>query len=948
MIIKCKMCGGSLEVQEGATTCTCDYCGTQQTIPSARDEGIQTLFNRANVLRMKAEFDKAEEIYEKILQQNEEEAEAYWGLILCKYGIEYVEDPTTYKRVPTCHRASYDSVSADEDYKNAIRYADMTQKGIYESEAAEIDEIQKGILALAQKEDPYDVFICYKETGEDGKRTQDSVIANDIYHQLTEEGYKVFYAAITLEDKLGRDYEPCIFSALNTAKVMLAIGTKPEYFNAVWVKNEWSRFLKIMKKDRSRLLIPCYRDMDPYDLPEEFAHLQAQDMGKIGFINDLVRGIKKVIVKEQASNTETVLVQQGVANTTTSAQVKRGNMALEDHDWERADGFFEEALNIEPECAEAYIGKLLAQEKKSGFDSWVAAEKMKYNKGSEEVKKACEKDEDHISMMVKECSVDGYLSADKIRKEYEFDFGYQSELSDRLEQKEKQLRALSQNYLLNRARQFASGSLAEILERGISDITEQLNQRISIAQTQDEDNVSRVKRTYAEHLAIADQKMRQLREKALADKENDYQNAVESMHTADEIDAYIKVQKIFLSIRDYKDCEELAAECQNKIDEINAAKQRKADEQNEKRRQEEIKKKKRIKVIISCITAVIIICFAIVILTVNIFIPGKQYKNAMELKNSGDYENAIMAFEALKDFKDSAVQIEECKLAIKENIYEKAVTLIENGEYEAAKIELWRVYGYKESSALIVKCDTAIKDRDYENAIALKDAGEYEAAIAAFEKMNSYRDSEKLIAEILHTTKWMASCSVGETVFFGSYEQDNNTSNGKEDIEWKILAKENNRILVISLYALESKPYNKTDQSITWENCTLRKWLNETFINKAFTDQERAMIPCVVVSASKNPKYDTDPGNDTMDQVFLLSVTEVKKYMSSDKSCVPTDYCIAQGVFVRKSGTTAWWLRSPGELSSTVAYAETGGVTDMLSSHETFAVRPCIWIDLDK
>lgn len=244
---------------------------------------------------MKAEFDRATELYEKILQKNDREAEAYWGLILCKYGIEYVENPATFKQVPTCHRASYDAVVSDEDYKNALRYADDQQRKIYEIEAADIDEIQKGILALAQKESPYDVFICYKETDEEGKRTQDSVLANDIYHQLTGEGLKVFYAAITLEDKLGKEYEPYIFSALHTAKVMLVLGTKPEYFSAVWVRNEWSRFLKIMKKDHSRLLIPCYRDMDPYELPDEFAHLQAQDMSKIGFITDLIRGIKKVV-----------------------------------------------------------------------------------------------------------------------------------------------------------------------------------------------------------------------------------------------------------------------------------------------------------------------------------------------------------------------------------------------------------------------------------------------------------------------------------------------------------------------------------------------------------------------------------------------------------------------------------------------------------------------------
>ena len=247
-VFKCKCCGGDLSFTPGESLGVCDYCGTEQTLPKVMDENLQGLFNRANVLRMKAEFDKAAEIYEKILQASGTEAEAYWGLILCKYGIEYVEDPATYKRVPTCHRASFDAVTADDDYKMAVQYADLSQRMIFENEAKQIDEIQKGIVALAQKEAPYDVFICYKETDMDGKRTVDSVIANDIYHQLTQEGFKVFYAAITLEDKLGQEYEPYIFSALNSAKVMLSIGTKPEYFNAVWVKNEWSRFLKIMKK----------------------------------------------------------------------------------------------------------------------------------------------------------------------------------------------------------------------------------------------------------------------------------------------------------------------------------------------------------------------------------------------------------------------------------------------------------------------------------------------------------------------------------------------------------------------------------------------------------------------------------------------------------------------------------------------------------------------------
>lgn len=360
-LFKCKMCGGSLEVIDGATIIECEYCGTQQTLPKTTDENIQNLFNRANLLRQKNEFDKAEALYEKILEADDKEAEAYWGVILCKFGIEYVEDPKTYKRIPTCHRTSYDSIVADEYYKKALEHADITQRSIYESEAKQIDEIQKGILAIATNEEPYDVFICYKETDENGKRTQDSVIANDIYYQLKQEGFKVFYAAITLEGKLGSAYEPIIFAALNSAKVMLVVGSKPEYFNAVWVKNEWSRFLKMIKNDRSKLLIPCYKGMDAYDLPEEFAHLQAQDMSKIGFINDVVRGIKKVIKKDEPKATvvkETVITS---GNQPIEPLMKRARMFLEDTDWSSAKEYADKVLDIDPENAEAYLVKYLSQ-----------------------------------------------------------------------------------------------------------------------------------------------------------------------------------------------------------------------------------------------------------------------------------------------------------------------------------------------------------------------------------------------------------------------------------------------------------------------------------------------------------------------------------------------------------------------------------------------------------
>lgn len=357
-IFKCKLCGGSLEIQANQTTAICEYCGTEQTLPKLDDERRVQMYDRANHFRRNNEFDKAMGIYEKILDEDHTDAEAYWSLVLCRYGIEYVEDPATHKRVPTVNRTQFTSIFDDENYKSALQYADGRQRVIYEEEARAINDIQKGILEISQKEEPFDVFICYKETDAGGRRTPDSVLANDLYHELTEEGFRVFFARITLEDKLGTAYEPYIFAALHSAKVMVVIGTKPEYFNAVWVKNEWSRYLALIQNGEKKALIPAYRDMDPYDLPEEFAHLQAQDMSKLGFMQDLIRGIQKLTGgadDEKASGREDV-----VFSANMDALLRRVSLSLEDGDFARADEFCEQVLNQDPENAEAYLGKLMA------------------------------------------------------------------------------------------------------------------------------------------------------------------------------------------------------------------------------------------------------------------------------------------------------------------------------------------------------------------------------------------------------------------------------------------------------------------------------------------------------------------------------------------------------------------------------------------------------------
>ena len=302
MLLKCKICGGDLEIKENSNVTVCKYCGTEQALPKIDNESIRNQYERATHYRKNNEYDKAIAIYENIINEEPTDCEIYWQLLLCEYGVEYVKDKKTDKYIPTCNRTKTTSIFTDINYKNAIKYANDEQKIIYEKEAKEIDKIQKNTIEIANKEEPFDIFICYKETDEEGKRTIDSVLAQDIYINLTNLGYKVFFAKITLENKLGTEYEPYIFSALNSAKIMIVIGTSKEYINSVWVKNEWSRFLNLAKKDTEKLLIPTYKQMDPYDLPEEFAHLQAIDLSKIAAITDLTSKIETTVNSKIKSN----------------------------------------------------------------------------------------------------------------------------------------------------------------------------------------------------------------------------------------------------------------------------------------------------------------------------------------------------------------------------------------------------------------------------------------------------------------------------------------------------------------------------------------------------------------------------------------------------------------------------------------------------------------------
>lgn len=811
-LFKCKMCGGTLEINNNESVATCEYCGTKQTLPKLDDDRRANLYDRANHFRRNNEFDKAMGIYEQILDEDNTDAEAYWSLVLCRYGIEYVEDPSSHKRIPTVNRAQFTSIFDDDNYKSALQYADGYQRNIYEEEAKAINEIQKGILAISSQEEPFDVFICYKETDNNGRRTPDSVLANDLYHQLTQEGFKVFFARITLEDKLGSAYEPYIFAALNSAKVMVVLGTKPEFFNAVWVKNEWSRYLALIKQGQKKMLIPAYKDMDPYDLPEEFSHLQAQDMSKLGFMQDLIRGIKKIA---EADTPKTTVVKETVisgGNANTAPLLKRAFMFLEDGDWNSANEYCEKVLDIDPENPSAYLGKLLSE--------------LRVRK--QESLKDCAEPFDHSNNYQKSVR----FADEKLKTALT---GYIEHINTRNENARL-------DGIYTRAKNAMSAANTESAYKEAAHLFESIDE-------------------YQDSAVLA----QSCYEKAEIARKDTILSQGKSKMSGEIISNYESAIKLFESISGWKDADEKVYACQKKIEEIKAKEEA---ERLEKERKAEIARKEaeRNKKIAIITTPIVCAVIAFIILLNTVIIPNGKYNDAIALMNAGNVVEAYETLVALDGYKDSA---------------DKANSIYYQYEVEKLKV-----------------------------------------------------------------------AKAGDYVFFGAYEQDNSASNGKEDIEWLVLEVKDGKALVISKYALDCKQYNTKYTDVTWEACTLRRWLNNDFINAAFSAEEKAIIPTVTVSSDKNPEYSANPGNATQDQVFLLSITEANKYFSSDsaRQCEPTDFAVANGAWERDSGNCWWWLRTPGydQLSAAFVYYD-GGVGELGNSVYSGgpAVRPALWIDLN-
>ena len=290
--------------------------------------------------------------------------------------------------------------------------------------------------------------------------------------------------------------------------------------------------------------------------------------------------------------------------------------------------------------------------------------------------------------------------------------------------------------------------------------------------------------------------------------------------------------------------------------------------------------------------------------------PQRNYARGEALRAEQRWDEAVEAFAAAGDYRDAAEQQLETR-------YQQGEALRAEGRYEEAYAAFLQASGYRDADAILAQ------DENFRAANA-----QYEEATAPF------RDR-------------------GRIVTFGRYEQDGDAENGSEPIEWIVLDRQDDRVLLLSRYGLDCVPYHSRRAIVTWEKSSLRRWLNQDFLAVAFDADETRAVCKTRIDNSRAQGYarnKADGGSDTQDLVFLLSYAEAWEYLPSREARMTTGtaYANARGAYVNPiNGQCWWWLRSPGDAGTCAANIHYDGRLGDFLVHDPYAaVRPAIWVDL--
>ena len=605
--MNCESCGGALVYAEDGKSAKCPFCGNVYHFKAEKSEALVLALNRANEYRLKNDFDGAITEYKLVTERNPEDSEAYWGLAISTYGIEYVEDPRTKKRIPTCRRTVQKSILEDENYLKALENATEEQKEIYERKAKIIDRLQRNIKRRLEEEEDYDVFISFKSTDEDGNPTKERGVARRIYDELEKRGIKTFFSEVTLRDRIGEDYEPIIYKALYSCKFFILVVASEENMNSAWVKNEWSRFRdRVFDENLTGAGCAVFEGISPSALP---AFLRGQGINlakypaggyeieiadalsaKFGLThkNDEAEEIRRQIeeqkkafeeqqraLEERLKNVAATATPAAGASATVNSLLKRAKQESESGDYEAAQNYYNKVLDADPENAEAWLGLFYASNRVKDAAGMLRTAENKLAEKVKERKLTSSNEMQELAAMVADC--DNLAS---MNKQY---------IGSRFGGK----------FFVN-AEKYATADTREEVSSLRASLTELLNKK---------------------NAALAEQK---------AEFEETLRMKEEGLRRAEER--------------------------KRKEEERKAAEERRQQEEWERRCRRR-KRAKRI-AIASCIGVVVLAVAGFFAVRSLIIIPNR-YEEAKTALKQGDYEQAISLFEKTGNYKDSADLLKE-------------------------------------------------------------------------------------------------------------------------------------------------------------------------------------------------------------------------------------------------------------------------------------------------
>lgn len=402
---KCKNCGAPLNASRALNgVLECEYCGSAFTLPKEETAGgaIEQLKIAANELDL-CRFEDAFASYRKAAELDENEPEAYFGMALSEFRVQYLKDNLKHRLQPVCHAATDKKFSENKNYLRALSLATKEQAEEYGRRAAEIDYIASEFFRLKEQGTGYDCFICVKVTDDEtGMRTADYKYADDIYFSLRGKGYKPFFSERELKNVTGADYEARILYALCSSECMLVVCGKEEYLNTPWVKNEYSRFLALIRdeeKESDSITLAFFGkpieklqgkngriqgiDLGAMDAtervtafveahtPEAKKRREAEEEAKRAAEAELSRKLEEQQraqreIEEQLKNLRqkaAVSAAPASAGLNITSLLVRAKQELDFGDYGAAAKYYGQAIDADPENGEAWFGAFLSEQK---------------------------------------------------------------------------------------------------------------------------------------------------------------------------------------------------------------------------------------------------------------------------------------------------------------------------------------------------------------------------------------------------------------------------------------------------------------------------------------------------------------------------------------------------------------------------------------------------------